>query len=255
MSPSIWTRCADRCKPRTLRLVAYRVVESQHVVSTRKLVDSGEEQALLEELVDGVKPPVPDDPELRGLHYLLFTSFRHAPLRYGSRFGTRAERGIWYGSLTRATCFAEVAYYRLVFLEGTEADLGTLAVELTAFTASVRATRSVDLTRAPFQAFAEEISDPVSYAATQRLGTDMRAAGIRAFLYPSARAADRGTNVGLFVPAFASKRPSRFETWACTTNKASVEMSRKSIATRAGQRFTFAREQFLVDGKLPSPAT
>ena len=92
MSPSIWTRCAARCKPRTITLIAFRVVESQHVVSTRKLVDSGEEQALLEELVDRVKPPLPSDPELRRLHYLLSTPFRHPPLRYGSRFGTRAPR-------------------------------------------------------------------------------------------------------------------------------------------------------------------
>lgn len=254
MSPSIWTRCAARCKPRTIALIAFRVVESQHVVSTRKLVDSGDEQALLEELVDRVKPPLPPDPDLRKLHYLLSTPFRHPPLRYGSRFGTRAERGIWYGSRELATCFAEVAYYRLLFLEGTAADLGTIVVELTAFRVPIRAPRSVDLTRAPFIEFAGEISDKVSYGAAQTLGREMRAAGIRGFLYASARTAGKGTNVGLFGPAFASNKPSRFETWACATDRDSVEMTEKSLGSKHA-RFTFPRSQFLVDGKLPSPAT
>ena len=254
MSPSIWTRCADRCRPRTITLVAHRVVESQHVVSTRKLVDSGDEQALLEELVDRVKPPLPADPELRKLHYLLSTSFRHAPLRYGSRFGTRAERGIWYGSRELSTCFAEVAYYRLLFLEGTAADLGTLVVELTAFRVPIRSPRSVDLTRPPFGDYEAEISDKVSYRAAQTLGAEMRAAGIRGFLYASARTAGKGTNVGLFVPGFAQNRPSRFEAWTCAASRDAVEMTQKSLGSKH-ERFSFPRAQFLVDRKLPSPAT
>jgi hypothetical protein len=137
MSRSIWTRCAATFRPRRLDLTAFRVVESQHVVSTRKLVDSDEEQRLLEELIDRVKPPVPKEPGFAGLHYLLYTSFRHPPLGRGSRFGTRAERGIWYGSRELSTCFAEVAYYRLLFLEGTAAQLGTVTVELTAFQATI----------------------------------------------------------------------------------------------------------------------
>jgi hypothetical protein len=254
MSPSIWTRCAARCKPRTITLIAFRVVESQHVVSTRKLVDSGEEQALLEELVDRVKPPLPADLEVRKLHYLLSTPFRHPPLRYGSRFGTRAERGIWYGSRELPTCFAEVAYYRLLFLEGTAADLGTIVVELTAFRVPIRSPRSVDLTRAPFSAYEDEISDKVSYRAAQTLGREMRAAGIRGFLYASARTEEKGTNVGLFAPGFASNKPSRFETWTCAASRDAVEMTEKSLGSKHA-RHAFPRTQFLVDGKLPSPAT
>ena len=51
MSFSIWTRCAGDSELRTLRLSPWRVVEAQHQVSTRKLVDSTEEQILLEESV------------------------------------------------------------------------------------------------------------------------------------------------------------------------------------------------------------
>lgn len=147
MSSSIWTRCAGDSEIRPLHRSPWRVVEAQHQVSTRKLVDSNEEQELLEEMIEHVKPP-----DLTGgrLNYLLFTPFRYAPLPHGSRFGTRKERGIWYGSEDRRTAFAEVAYYRLLFLEGSQASLGTLTTSLTAFTARVRTERGVDLVAHPF---------------------------------------------------------------------------------------------------------
>src|SRR6478752_10538487 len=137
MSSSIWTRCAGASEIRPLRVSACRAVEAQHQVSTRKLVDSAEEQILLEELIDRAKPPYTTPSRL---HYLLATPFRYPPLRHGSRFGRRFEPGIWYGSESRRTAFAEVAYYRMVFLEGTSADLGLLTTQHTAFSARVRTT-------------------------------------------------------------------------------------------------------------------
>ena len=59
MSRSIWTRCEGSSRLRAIEADAWRVVESQHIVSTRKLVDSDAEQAVLEELIDRVKPPMP----------------------------------------------------------------------------------------------------------------------------------------------------------------------------------------------------
>jgi hypothetical protein len=255
MSHSIWTQCAATFRPRKLEFEAWRVVESQHVVSTRKLVDSDEEQALLEELVDRVKPPLPSGTDFEGLHYLLFTSFRHAPLRHGSRFGTRAERGIWYGAKELETCFAEVSYYRILFLEGSSASLGSISVELTAFTAAIRARKAADLTRPPFLAYRAAISSKTSYEASQALGADMRAAGIEAFVFASARVLEGGTCVGLFSPSFASKRPRRLKTWTCTADCDKVEFAEKSLAKRDVQRLRYARGQFEVAGKLPSPAT
>src|SRR6478735_1302803 len=121
MSPSIWTRCAARFKPRRIAASAFRAVEDQHVNSTRKLVDSDDEQAVLEALIDGAKPPMPELPRITKLHYLLATPFRHPPLRHGSRFGTRQEMGIFYCAEERAVLFAEKAYYAFLFLAGTSA--------------------------------------------------------------------------------------------------------------------------------------
>ena len=143
MSQSIWTRCAGRSEIRRLAGRFRRVVEAQFRNSTRKLVDSDDEQRVLEELLDArAKLPVPAGFE--GLHYLLYTPFRHPPLRNGSRFGTRRERGILYAGRDLATVFAEVAYYRLVFLEGTSAALGAIHVDLTAFSFGLAARRGVE---------------------------------------------------------------------------------------------------------------
>jgi len=229
------------------------VVEAQHVVATRKLVDSDAEQQLLEELIERVKPSLPAEPEFQGLHYLLATPFRYPPLRHGSRFGSRGERGLWYGGEALRTAFAEAAYYRLVLLEGTEADLDPVVVDLSAFRARVRSERGVDLTQEPFAAHEAEISSPVSYAASQVLGREMRAAGVEAFRYRSARDVGGGTNLGLFTPrAFASRRPDSPQTWYCVATRSVVELSRRDLLERGAYRFP--REELQVDGVLPTPA-
>jgi hypothetical protein len=224
------------------------VVESQHLFSTRVLVDSDAEHQVLEELIEGHKPRAE-----RGLHFLLTTPFRYPPLPHGSRFGTRAEPGIWYGAEQPRTAFAEAAYYRLLFLEGTAADLSPLLVEVSAFRAGFKTERGVDLTRAPFAAYEAQISSPVRYGASQQLGRDMRAAGVEAFRYRSARDRQGGANLALFTPRpFHSRRPSVPETWLCAASRETVEFVKKDVFERAA--FRFPRRDFEVGGRLPAPA-
>jgi hypothetical protein len=250
MSSSIWTRCAGDSRVATFSLTAWRVVEAQHLVSTRKLVDSTDEQVVLEAMIDRVKPP--ENTRSR-LHYLLFTPFRYPPLRNGSRFGTRRERGIWYGAMNRRTAFAEVAYYRMVFLAGTHAALGTLETALTAFTAHVRARRGIDLTTPPFDAHRRAISSPTSYVSSQALGASMRVADVDVFRYYSARDTEDGINVGVFSPAaFGNSKPRGFETWHCAASRDRVDLAQRDYFKRG--TFTFPREQFLVNRVLPAPA-
>ena len=249
MSSSIWTQCAGRTRLRPLAGDAWRVVEPQHLVATRKLVDSDAEQQLLEALIESTKPALPEG----RLHFLLTTPFRYPPLRYGSRFGTRAQRGIWYGSVAQRTAFAETAYYRLLFLEGTAAELAPLHVELSAFRASFRSERGVDLAALPFAEFRDRISSPVSYRESQRLGYEMREAGVHVFRYWSARDRQGGLNVGLFTPkGFSSRKPTVPETWSCVVARDGVEMTKKDVFARAS--FRFERGEFEVEGRLPAPA-
>jgi len=233
MSRGIWERCGGKATSRRISGKAWRVVEGQHVVSTRKLVDSRDEQEILETLIEERKPPLADAPEFEGLHYLLSTPFRYPPLRHGSRFGTRNEPSLWYGSTRVRTALAETAYYRLLFLEGTAADLGPLVLELTAFRAPYRTSRGVDLCRAPFDVHHAVLAAPDHYEQTQRLGAAMRGAGVEAFRYPSARDAAGGVNVGLFTPrAFASKRPESPEGWSAVLTRDAVEFVKKDFIER-----------------------
>lgn len=219
-------------------------------MSTRKLVDSLEEQALLEQLIETAKPV---DRSPASLHVLLRAPFRYPPLPHGSRFGQRHEPGLWYGSDELRTAFAELAYYRLVFLEGTRADLDGVSTWHTAFTIRVRTDRGIDLTLPPFDVYRNDLASPVSYERTQLLGTDMRAAGIEVFRYASARDPVGGANVGIFTPAvFGPARPRGFEAWHCTVTRERVECVRQDFFGR--KAFVFGRDEFLVDGHLPAPA-
>ena len=249
MSSSIWTRCAGDSEIHPLRLEPWRAVESQHQVSTRRLVDTDAEQRLLEQLIDTAKPPEPSG----RLHYLLFTPFRYPPLRHGSRFGRRTDRGLWYGSETLRTAFAEIAYYRLLFLEGTTADLGLLETELTAFRCEVRTARGIDLTAPPFGQHEGVLASPSSYDETQSLGDAMREAGVEAFRYRSARDVGGGVNVGVIVPdVFGRRQPRGFESWQCTASRQRVEVVSRGYFGRTVH--AFPRGDFLVDGRLPAPA-
>lgn len=172
---------------------------------------------------------------------------------YGSRFGTQVERGIWYGALEPRTAFAEVAYYRLLFLEGTAAELAPLEVDLSAFQASVDTPRAIDLCAPPFDVWHSRISSPTSYAASQALGGRMRAEGVDAFVYVSARDLQGGNNIGLFSPTvFTRPRPRPPHTWHCTATRDAVDVVRRDFFERSSLRFE--RDEFLVEGMLPSPA-
>src|SRR3546814_1362417 len=85
MVSDTWTPAALSAEARRLEGTCWRLVEAQHRVSTLKLVDTLDEQDLLERLTEEAKPSVPE--ECRHLHYLLATPFRYgAAYPRGSRF-------------------------------------------------------------------------------------------------------------------------------------------------------------------------
>ncbi|MCP3981549.1 MAG: RES family NAD+ phosphorylase [bacterium] len=229
------------------------MVEGQHVVATRKLVDSAEDHEILERLIEGSKPPLPSDIDGNGLHYLLTTPFRYPPLSHGSRFATRHEPSLWYGSARPRTAFAETAYYRLLFLEGTAAEIEPVSVELSLFRVSLRTSRGVDLTRAPFDALRHVIASPIDYGPPQRLGREMRADGVAAFRFPSARDREGGINLAVVTPdVFAVARPDVPQAWHCVATRERVELTKRDFFDK--RTLVFPRVDFEVGGRLPAPA-
>ncbi|MGY3822375.1 hypothetical protein [Acinetobacter haemolyticus] len=76
---NLWQSCEGNKQVSPLSGTLYRLVESQEQIATRQLVDTLEEQALLEDMLELVKPPYP--PKSEHLHYLFKTPFRYPPLK------------------------------------------------------------------------------------------------------------------------------------------------------------------------------
>ena len=115
-----------------------------------KLVDTLDEQNLLEILVEDTKPPIPA--ECCHLHSLLFTPFRYgAPYPEGSRLRRAGVTpGVFYGSKKPATAIAEMAFHRLLFFaESPDTPWPTNAGEYTAFSVKFRTAAALDLTKPP----------------------------------------------------------------------------------------------------------
>lgn len=249
-SAGLWEASGAAQHIAPLHTRAFRVVESQETVATMTLVDNRDEQALLEELLETSKPPLP--PDLRGLHYLLAAPFRYPPLKYGSRFGARHERSLFYGSANLATAFAECAYYRLVFLSGPrEPFRDDLITFHTAFSVAVRSERGLDLCRPAFTAITPALRSASDYQSAQQFGSAMRAAGVEAFCYYSARAeGETAINIGVFSPAALHNQIDNSAAWICISNRQQIRwvdpLHRSAMA--------FPREQFEIEGRLPQPA-
>lgn len=248
----IWqeSRGVEQVKPIRGRLV--RLVESQEQVATLQLVDSLAEQALLEELLETSKPPLPESAE--PLHYLLKTPFRYPPLRWGSRFGSVYEPSLFYAALRLDTAMAEAAYYRFVLWDGmlSPPPSARILSEHASFEARYQVERGIQLHKPPFSAWHEVLSHPGHYRPTQALGAAMREAKVEAFEYRSARCPLAGLNVALYTPqALAEKRPRNLLPWLCETTADYVAF--KSAQTPDAPRL-FRWADFLVDGRLPLPA-
>lgn len=205
--------------PRAMR--AWRGVEAQHVVSTMRLVDTLDEQAVLEQVLEASKPRLPA--AAAGRHYLLSTPFRYRP-RHGSRFRRPAALGVWYGAATLRTACAEVAYWRWRFLVDS-AGLADqeLLTQHTFFNAGIDG-RAIDLTAAPWAKAKAHWTRPMDYAATQALADAARAQGVQWLHYASVRDAGGRCAAVLDVQALVDIDLATQQTWACRTTRDSVRL-------------------------------
>src|SRR5690349_15364980 len=146
MSSITWTPTALAAEARRWSGEAWRMVEAQHAAATTKLVDSVEEQLLLEALLESAKRPLPAT--ARGLHYQRATPSRYPRLAPGSRFRAAGEPGVVYAADRLPTACAELGYWRWRFLRAAPALKRIDAVAHTGFRAAIRAL-AIDLRIAP----------------------------------------------------------------------------------------------------------
>lgn len=188
------------------------MVEAQHTAATMKIVDTHDEQDVLEQLLEDSKPPRPAATE--ALDYLLATPFRYDPRRGGSRFRAATDPGVFYGAESVRTAGAELGYWRWRFLMDAPALERLGPVAHTAFRVEIR-TSAVDLRQPPFAADAALWTNPGDYAATQAFARTARAADVGGIVYRSVRDPQPAWCIALLTPAgFARTKPHpQMQTW------------------------------------------
>jgi RES domain len=248
MSSPIWTPAALSSELTGYEGRCWRLVEAQHKVSTLKLVNTLEEQSILEDLVEETKPAIPAD--CRHLDYLLATPFRYsAEYPKGSRF-RRAGRtlGVYYAAEEPETAVAEMAFYRLLFFaESPQTPWPGDAAEYTAFAAAVATEKCLDLTRPPLVKDRAIWVDPIHYEPCQNLADAARATGTAVIRYESVR--DRLARANLAVlecAAFAEPQPLERQTWRMRLSRTGVQ----AICEFPQIRIEFDPDAFGVDFRI-----
>jgi hypothetical protein len=219
---------------RTASALLWRGVEAQHRVATLRLVDTLDEQAALEALLDASKPPLP--PAAQDLHYLIATPFRYRS-PHASRFRAPGEAGVWYGAKELHTACAEVAYWRWRFLmDSAGLRDGELVTEHTLFQAQVRGT-AIDLTRAPWSAAADVWTHPSDYSGCHALARAARTQ-VQWIRYASVRKPGGLCGAVLAPQCLKVPAPPVQQTWTCKVTAA------RALMVHDGDRLAVA-----VDGR------
>ena len=224
----MWTPPALASEARVWSGNIWRMVESQSRVATLKLVDTLDEQAILEAELEGSKPVIPA--ACAGLDYLLATPFRYAPYPRGSRFRrARQPEGCFYAAERVETAAAEEAFYRLLFfLDAPGTRLPANPQERTAFRVPAETSHAIDLILPPLDRDAAVWEHPTDYGPCQDLADAARTAGIKAIRYRSVRDPDGGVNLALLSPAaFRATKPDIFETWHLFLREAAAQAVRE----------------------------
>lgn len=229
---------------RPYRAKLWRLVEAQHRISTNRLASGTADQAILEQLVEEVKPMLP--PAARGLHYLLATPFRYGHMK-ASRFRRAGERpGIFYESEQVAVAVAETAYWRLLFFSRSPGfQPPSAVVEHSAISVPVQIAQLIDLTQPPLSDHAALWMDPQDYGACQDFAGRARAIAAQAIRYASVRDPAHRANVALFDPSgFAASAPKIEQTWHFRFEGGQMTAF---AALPSDERHAFTFEQFGLD--------
>jgi hypothetical protein len=213
-------------------------VEAQHVIATQALVDSLEEQALLEQLLETAKPPLPAN--TAHLHYLLATPFRYPPAARGSRFRAQHQPGVFYAAEEQHTACAELGYWRWRFLLDSPALTSLEDRPQTVFSVAISTRTTIDLRDSPFNTDRKIWTDPDDYSGCQSLADTARTAEIDAIRYASVRDPAHGGCIALLTPTgFAEDTPRELQTWSLSVTHSRAIWQRQSALKSQALEFVF----------------
>jgi len=225
VSSTTWTHTEVRSNSAPLRCGLWRAVEAQHRVSTIALVDTLEEQALLEHLLENTKPAL--SPEAEGKHYLLSTPFRYPPLPRGSRFRSPIDPGVFYGADEIRTACAELGYWRWRFLMDCPALESIDTKPQTVFRSHI-STRGVDLRKSPFASLSALWIHPTDYTHCQQFASVVREVPLGAIRYESVRDPKKGGCIAVLDAGAFTDEQLEIQTWLLTVTRRKVFWHRDS---------------------------
>ncbi len=225
-------------KPAIIALEVWRAVEAQHRIATMVLVDSVDEQALLERLLDASKPPL--SIEQRSLHWLLFTPFRYPPLPSGSRFRAPNDPGVFYGAEEPRSACAELGYWRWRLLLDSPALNAIEPMPQTVFKTPLYGS-AIDLRQPPYATERARWTHPRDYQACQNLAQQARGANIQILRYESVRDPQHGGCAALLShTGFAADAPTEHQTWMLAVQRERVVWQLDTIFAPAAFEFDTA---------------
>ncbi|MEM7669170.1 MAG: RES family NAD+ phosphorylase [Pseudomonadota bacterium] len=199
------------------------MVEAQHFVSTLRLVDSLDEQQILESLLEDTKPKVPAD--CQHLEYLLATPFRYGVYPGGSRFRRAGQTpGVLYAARKPATAAAEMAHYRMQFYrESPDTAPPSGTAHYTAFSMSLATPVAFDLTSPRLNQDAAKWTHPTDYGYCQALADQIRETEGEIILSTSVRDPEGGQNVNVLTcAAFSSPGIQAMQSWSIKVTASSA---------------------------------
>ncbi len=247
MALPTWIQDALRSEIKPLKGQYWRCVEAQHIVSTLQLVDSLEDQALLEDILEETKPPIPT--ECAGLHWLYSTPFRYGLYPSGSRFRKAGRTpGVYYASKHPRTAIIETAFHILLFyVESPGTPFPERPSEHTMFDVSINTGLAISLIEKPFIDASNLWMHPNAYSSCQELEVLAREADVKVIQYASVRDPEKLENIAILdCTAFASKAPHIQKNWKLWFNKNGVH----TISEIAEESFSLAPETFIHDDRF-----
>ena len=228
MSSRTWTPRAVASEAAPLRFDLWRAVEAQHVVSTMALVDTLDEQHVLERMLDDGKPPVPDGAGALALPAVHAVSLSAAAGRLALSRAERPRRVLWRRRgahrLRRARLLALAASARR--------RRRCTAMPAQAADGVSRQARddAVDLRAAPFVRDRAAWTAPDDYAACQRFGVAAREAGVGAIRYESVRDPQHGGCCAVLTPErVRAPAPLEQQTWMLSVSRERVVWQRTHV--------------------------
>ncbi|WP_404299093.1 RES family NAD+ phosphorylase [Alicycliphilus denitrificans] len=207
-------------------MAAWRGVEAQHVVSTLRLVDTVEEQDLLEQMLEGSKPALPESAQPK--HYLLSTPFRYSPA-HQSRFRPANAKGQWYGAQSVYGACAEVAYWRHRFILDSAGLLEQVLLTEHSIFQGVLEGESIDLMGQPWVQARSGWTHGSNYGETQAVAAEAQRREVQWLSYESVRAPGERCAVAFDVNCLYEPKQSldcTIQRWVCKATRSSVMFTR-----------------------------